>query len=443
FLTAMFHILWMLFSVMWCVSSSPPMFFSEFINRGKISEARNWGRVKGHYCQMPESFSGYIRVDNVAKKHVFFWFFPSKHNTSHSPLVIWLQGGPGRSSLEGLLWENGPLQIVVGKIGSITCKPREISWTDTMSMLYIDSPVGTGFSYVENKTAGYRLTRYDIARDLTTFLKQFYKLFPEYKSRELYIGGEDYAAKYVISFAYRLHTQQKNVSTNLKGLYLSGPLFAPEIQFKSGLDLLFAVGAISYRELVSHRELANSFFDNNRHDKKHFDKILFNKLMHSFRLRNPPDNYASKSYNNYSAIETLINRRLREYLNVGNNTFHFYNYTFSELLLQDFKFSSKYQLAELLKFYKVLMFSGEFDALFSPSMVDFGMMSTPWGSQQRFNESKRREWKQKRRVVGNYVHVDRLCRVVIAGSGHYTSIDRPSSTMDMMNQFIQKGCVGS
>lgn len=61
--------------------------------------------------------------------------------------MLWLQGGPGGSSLFGLFVENGPL--MVNKDGNVTL--REYAWNREFAVLYIDNPVGTGFSFTNNE----------------------------------------------------------------------------------------------------------------------------------------------------------------------------------------------------------------------------------------------------------------------------------------------------
>lgn len=45
-------------------------------------------------------YSGYL--DIAENKHLFFWFFESKHAPFVDPTTIWLNGGPGSDSLYGL-----------------------------------------------------------------------------------------------------------------------------------------------------------------------------------------------------------------------------------------------------------------------------------------------------------------------------------------------------
>ncbi|KAI0484591.1 carboxypeptidase S1-like protein B [Xylariaceae sp. FL0804] len=76
--------------------------------------------------------------------NTFFWFFEARSDPANAPLSIWLNGGPGSSSMLGLLAENGPCYVNADQ-NSTTLNPW--SWNNEVNMLYIDQPVQTGFSY--------------------------------------------------------------------------------------------------------------------------------------------------------------------------------------------------------------------------------------------------------------------------------------------------------
>ncbi len=112
-----------------------------------------------------------------------------QHTTWKSaPLVVWFNGGPGSTSLYGLFIEHGPL--AVDAKGNIS--KRRHTWASTFNLLFIDQPVGTGFSFTQSPE-GHVRDQEGVARDLYEFMKQFYVMFPELLKNDLYITGESYA----------------------------------------------------------------------------------------------------------------------------------------------------------------------------------------------------------------------------------------------------------
>src|SRR6266404_4081639 len=78
-------------------------------------------------------------------QHTFFWFFAARHNAPTAPLAVWLNGGPGCSSMFGLFIENGPCTF--NNVNGSTPELNPYSWNEFSNVLYIDQPVGAGFSY--------------------------------------------------------------------------------------------------------------------------------------------------------------------------------------------------------------------------------------------------------------------------------------------------------
>ena len=69
-------------------------------------------------------------------------YFPQNVNPADAPVVIWLQGGPGGSSLFGLLEIHGPIQSVFDQNGNTKVVPNPYAWTKEANLIYIDNPVG-------------------------------------------------------------------------------------------------------------------------------------------------------------------------------------------------------------------------------------------------------------------------------------------------------------
>ncbi|XP_025670731.1 serine carboxypeptidase-like 45 [Arachis hypogaea] len=108
-----------------------------------------------------EQFSGYVTVDQKKHKNLFYYFVESQTHPSSKPLVLWLNGGPGCSSLGvGAFSENGPFR----PNGEFLIK-NEYSWNKEANMLYLETPVGVGFSYAK-ATSSY-LEINDEATDLS------------------------------------------------------------------------------------------------------------------------------------------------------------------------------------------------------------------------------------------------------------------------------------
>ncbi|CAL1542449.1 unnamed protein product [Lymnaea stagnalis] len=427
------------------VSASVPLFLTPYLEKGQIKEARGHSRVTEENTTgvtIPESYSGFITVDKHLKNHLFFWFFPSALNAS-APLLIWLNGGPGVSSMLGLFWENGPLEL---RSDRKDFQKREHSWADPFAMLYIDNPVDVGYSFTESGDAGHRSTQKGITKDLYSFIEQFYKMFPEYKKRELYIGGQSYAGKYVPSIAYYIDEQlQKNrTDIPLTGVYIGGPFFDPPVQTLSYYEYIYSMGVISHAQKVEYRQdtlkLIQQFHAGelkNVELKEVLDKILRNLGLATL------DNYVTGNPADYMLVNECMNTpRIRHAVHAGNRTFHIINRAVNAKFGGDLFVSLKSEMAELMNKYKVLIYTGDYDVIVSSVMVESALLTTPWRHQAEYNATRRSMWwSAEGQLRGFYSKTDQFCRVVVKGAGHQTPHDQPQASLEMMREFIQHGCV--
>jgi len=167
------------------VTSTPP-------TPGKLRVVENSG-----VCETTPGVyqaSGY--GDLAANKSIWFWFFAARKNPDNAPLITWFNGGPGSSSMLGLFQENGPCRINNQSSG-VDLNPT--SWNDYANVLFIDQPVGTGFSYgTENVD-----TSQKAAVDVWKFLQIWFAdpRFSKYVNRDFGIWTESYGGHYGPTFA--------------------------------------------------------------------------------------------------------------------------------------------------------------------------------------------------------------------------------------------------
>ena len=162
-----------------------------FVRGGGAKEAREATLVVPQIGNF-SSHAGYFTTNETTDNHMFWWYFPAQNGDADAPLVIWLQGGPGGSSLFGLFTEMGPLSCNADM--SIHAKPY--TWNEKYGMLFIDNPVGAGFSYTTTDE-GYATNEDEVAAGLLSVITQFYATFPLLESVPLWITGESYGGHYV------------------------------------------------------------------------------------------------------------------------------------------------------------------------------------------------------------------------------------------------------
>jgi len=121
------------------------------------------------------NINSHLAVDPDHHGNLFFWHFQNRHIGDRQRTVIWLNGGPGCSSLDGALMEIGPYRVREG--GQL--EYNEGSWDEFANLLFVDNPVGTGFSYVDTDSYVHELK--DMAAEFVTFLERWFEVFPEYE----------------------------------------------------------------------------------------------------------------------------------------------------------------------------------------------------------------------------------------------------------------------
>ncbi|XP_068336824.1 serine carboxypeptidase-like 25 [Pyrus communis] len=165
-----------------------------------------------------QQFSGYVTVNQHVGRSLFYWLTEAAHNPLSKPLVVWLNGGPGCSSVAyGASEEIGPFRINKSASG---LNLNKFSWNTVANLLFLETPAGVGFSYSNRSSDLFDTGDRRTAKDSLQFIIRWLDRFPRYKGREVYLTGESYAGHYVPQLAKAILTynSQSKHPINLKGI---------------------------------------------------------------------------------------------------------------------------------------------------------------------------------------------------------------------------------
>ncbi|KAF2087953.1 putative carboxypeptidase S1 [Saccharata proteae CBS 121410] len=207
-------------------------------------------------CETTEGvnqYSGYLSVgDNM---NMWFWFFEARNDPTTAPLAAWFNGGPGCSSMIGLFQENGPCHFVNG---SSEPSLNEYSFNEYANMLYVDQPIGVGFSYgTDDVTSTVTAAPY-----VWNLLQAFFAEFTTYESRDFGIFTESYGGHYGPEFAYYIQDQNAAIANgtltdaetiNLVALGINNGWYDEGLQNQAYID--YALNN-SYNQLITEEEAA-------------------------------------------------------------------------------------------------------------------------------------------------------------------------------------------
>ncbi|KAL8688976.1 MAG: hypothetical protein Q9218_005246, partial [Villophora microphyllina] len=193
-------------------SSSSPA----FLTRASEAFAVNGTSIPQVDFDVGESYAGLLPNTPSGNTSLFFWFFPTDNPAASNEITIWLQGGPGCSSMAGLLQENGPISWQPGTSAPIR---NPYSWTNLTNMVWVDQPAGAGYSpgpaTVQNEI--------DVANQFNDFWKNFMTTFGmEYYN--VYIAGESYAGQYIPYIAENMLDRGDLTYYDLKGIQINDPV---------------------------------------------------------------------------------------------------------------------------------------------------------------------------------------------------------------------------
>ncbi|MCE0481680.1 Serine carboxypeptidase-like 50, partial [Datura stramonium] len=179
-------------------------------------------------------------VNSTTGSAIFYTYYEAqKPRTplSETPILIWLQGGPGCSSMLGNFYELGPWRVSSShgqNVEHLSLERNPGSWNRIFGLLFLDNPIGTGFS-VASSPEEIPTNQHDVAKHLFIATRKFVALDSLFENRPIYLTGESYAGKYVPAFGY--YTLKKNKGLpksrrlNLAGVAIGNGLTDPKLKW--------------------------------------------------------------------------------------------------------------------------------------------------------------------------------------------------------------------
>ncbi|EME48029.1 hypothetical protein DOTSEDRAFT_60392 [Dothistroma septosporum NZE10] len=242
--------------------------------KGYLDLPVRWKEVPEGTCELTpdvKSYSGYVDIED--SQHIFFWFFEARdQKPEDAELTVWINGGPGSSSMIGLFEELGPCRVDID--GNVVNNPY--AWNNVSNMLFIDHPAQVGFSYstpipsyISSQSSVVQLpnaTCPEYAADLDCAtrsqpvqtdtanstsaaapsmwktLQGFMGAFPQYSRTEFNFATESYGGHYGPIFNAYIESQNKLIKNgslpgakniNLRTVLIGNGWYDPLIQYQA------------------------------------------------------------------------------------------------------------------------------------------------------------------------------------------------------------------
>ena len=228
--------------------SDGPLLLTDLIASGSAPLARLMSIVTLQGINL--GHSGFFTVPSPTPggpdSNIFAFYQPctSCGDPSKAPLIQWFNGGPGSPDTVGLFNQIGRFYVD----DKMVLRARCHTLCATSSCLFLDSPVGTGYSYQEGEEFIPTSTSRDVARQAGEVLRQFLVVFPEHKGGSLYVAGLSYAGHYVPHYAKHLLEEGVALDVALRGVLVGDPAMDHEREIGEYPGVFRALGLVDGRE---------------------------------------------------------------------------------------------------------------------------------------------------------------------------------------------------
>ncbi|KAG6611658.1 Serine protease family S10 [Phytophthora cinnamomi] len=408
--------------------------------------------------------AGRIALGDNDKNTIFYWHFQADKDADKVPLVIWLNGGPGCSSTQGLFLGNSPFKL---KDDSTIVK-NEHSWHQFANLLFVDQPVGTGMSYTRGND--YRADESAIADDFHEFLTKFLQRHTEYlsdgdgglqHSREVYLFGESHAGRWIPEFSERI--LQKNsdpnyqIKVDLGGVGIGNGWVHPRIQYEYS-DYAHGLGLLTFGQVRSLKASYATCLADLDAGTYYSKDCLGNMdaITGSVKTGN-----GGNSLNFYDVRQYV--HSVQAYPSGQQNIFKYMNKMEVRKALhgnvdKNFRFDlcsngvwralSKFdgvstldKVESLLQGgLRMLFYNGQWDMMCNHYGTEKLLLNLNWNGSDEYQQANKYTWRVQGRQepAGFAQQGGNLTYAVVTGAGHMVPLDVPDVAADMLHRFVNK-----
>jgi len=378
-------------------------------------------------------YTGFIPIGK--KGSLFYWLFESRSNPNTDPLVIWLTGGPGCSSEIALFFENGPFKIK----DDLTLTSNPYSWNSKANLLYVDQPLGTGYSTAQVVDTNEET----LAADFYTFFLQFLVAFPQFAGRPLYITGESFAGHFIPAIA-SYFLQKGSQIINLKGVAIGDGWVKPDIQYPSYNDYALENKLINQ---TTYNKLKPAFATCQALIKKGNWKAALTACDQAtiqitgnpakFNIYNIREQCNGPLCYNMTNIDRFLARLdVQQALGVTGRNWTQCNDTVFRAMEPDQITDLSFDVAFLLsKNLPVLIYHGDLDFDCNWRGGEQWVNQLSWSGQSEFQKMNY----TKLENYGVYKSYKNFTFYKIYNAGHMVPLDQPAVALDMLTRFIATG----
>ncbi|KAI4249555.1 MAG: hypothetical protein LQ352_005587 [Teloschistes flavicans] len=406
-------------------------------------------------------YSGYLSVGS--NMNMWFWFFEARSNPTTAPLATWFNGGPGCSSMIGLFQENGPCHFVNG---ASTPSLNPYSWNSYANMLYIDQPIGVGFSYgTDSVTSTVTAAPY-----VWKLLQAFYTQFPQYENRNFGVFTESYGGHYGPEFADYFEQQNAAVASgsvtgqNIKlvALGVNNGWFDAQLQEKAYVDFSYSN---SYKPLITaaqHTSYLNTYnsqclpalqscaSSGSNSACKNSDNVCYNNIegplsqsadfdVYDIRAPsndpNPPETYATylqssavvKAIGAQSTYQECPNAPYQKFSSTGDNSRSFLS-----------------QLGDVVRSgVQTVVYAGDADWICNWFGNQAAAEAVSYSGQSAFKSAPLTSYTVNGQAAGTFKTVGKLSFARIFGAGHEVPFYQPAAALQVFKQTMSGQALSS